>query len=46
MEKLKDNELKEVNGGISTIAAIGIGLAITFIAGIIDGLARPKKCRS
>lgn len=46
MQKVKDEELQSINGGISTIAIIGIGIAITFVAGIIDGIARPKSCRS
>ncbi len=46
MQKVKDDELKEINGGISTAAIIGIGLAITFIAGVLDGIARPQKCRN
>ena len=46
MEKLKDNELKKVEGGMTAWGAIGIGLVVTFIAGVIDGIARPIKCHS
>ena len=46
MKKLKDEELKGVNGGISGWAVAGICLVVTFIAGIFDGIARPEKCRS
>ena len=46
MKKLKDEELKEINGGISGLAIVGISLLVTFIAGVIDGIARPEKCRS
>lgn len=46
MEKLKDIELKKINGGAFKI---GIGLAIaagvTFLIGIIDGYVRPLACR-
>jgi len=45
MRKLNDEDLKEINGGISGWAIAGICLAITFIAGILDGIARPEKCR-
>ncbi len=44
MQKLKDNELKEIEGGMTGWALVGIGLAITFVAGVFDGLARPLKC--
>ena len=46
MKELSDKELARINGGISGLTIIGIGLAVTFIAGIIDGIARPKKCHS
>lgn len=45
MKKLKDDELKSINGGISAWVIAGIGALITFIAGVIDGIARPEKCR-
>ena len=45
MKKLNENELKNVNGGISKLAIVGIvGAAITFIVGVIDGYVRPTKC--
>ncbi len=43
--KVEDLELKKVEGGMTMWAAIGIGLAVTFVAGIIDGIARPERCR-
>ena len=46
MKRLKDEELMQINGGISAWVVAGIGLAITFIAGVLDGIARPEKCRS
>ena len=46
MKKLDDLELKKVEGGMSAWALVGIGLVVTFVAGIIDGIARPFKCRS
>ena len=45
MKKLKDLELCEINGGMTAWAAIGIGLVVTFIAGVLDGIARPLKCQ-
>jgi len=46
MKKVDDLELKKVEGGLTAWAAIGIGLVVTFVAGIIDGIARPLKCHS
>ena len=45
MKRVEDNELKNVEGGMSIAVAIGIGLAITFVAGIFDGIARPISCK-
>ncbi len=46
MKKLREDELNKINGGFSGWALAGISLAITFVAGVIDGIARPKKCHS
>ena len=46
MKKINDNELNEINGGFSALTIAGIGILVTFAAGIIDGIARPKKCNS
>ena len=46
MQKLSDAELAKINGGFSVWVAVGIGLVVTFVAGIIDGIARPKSCKS
>ena len=46
MEYLKTNELKNiVGGGIGWSLIIGIGIAITFVVGFIDGIVRPYACR-
>lgn len=44
MKKLKIEELKNIKGGVSGWLIAGISAAIVFIAGILDGIARPKKC--
>ena len=46
MQKINDSELAKINGGFSVWVAVGIGLVVTFVAGVIDGIARPKKCGS
>ena len=46
MKRLDDRELNEINGGFSGWVLAGITLAATFIAGVVDGIARPKKCHS
>lgn len=44
MNKLNEEELKQLNGGISTWGAIGIGVLVAFLAGVVDGVARPSRC--
>ena len=46
MKKLEIEETKQIiGGGISFWGAVGIGTIVTFLAGIIDGFARPLRCR-
>ena len=45
MNKVQDADLKEINGGFSGWALAGLAMAITFAAGVIDGIARPKGCK-
>ena len=42
--KVNDAELNEISGGFSGWAVAGISLLATFVAGVIDGIARPRKC--
>lgn len=44
MKKLNDEELRGVNGGISALMVVGIGTIITFLSGIVVGIAKPSKC--
>ena len=45
MKNLSVLEMKEmVGGGVSLWGILGIGSLLTFLAGIIDGIARPLKC--
>ena len=46
MKRIGEDELKKINGGFSGWALAGMGILITFISGVIDGIARPKKCNS
>ena len=45
MIELQKEELLEIRGGFSPWILVGIGGAITFIIGVIDGFVRPLKCR-
>ena len=45
MKTLNNEELKNINGGISFGLLALLGGAITFIIVILDGLTRPLKCR-
>lgn len=44
MVELKDNELKEINGGISLMGGLAIVGGIIFLVGVFDGYTRPLKC--
>jgi lactobin A/cerein 7B family class IIb bacteriocin len=44
MKRVNDQELREIKGGFSGWLIAGIGIVVTFVAGVIDGIARPKKC--
>ena len=46
MKLLTNNELLKIKGGASAgwIAA-GIIAGLTFLAGVLDGITRPFKCR-
>ncbi len=44
MKRLKEQYFNTINGGFSFWVVAGFSIAVTFIAGIIDGIARPKKC--
>ncbi len=46
MKKIDDAELSQVNGGFSGWALAGIAILVTFVAGVVDGIARPKDCNS
>ncbi len=44
MKYLKENELNNINGGISAIGILGgIAIAITFIASVVYGYFNPKE---
>lgn len=43
--KLENKQLQEVNaGGFSIGLLFGIGAAITFLIGVVDGFVRPLAC--
>ena len=44
MNKISNNELKQVNGGGFGLRLL-IGGFATFLIGVIDGFVRPLKCR-
>ena len=44
MKKVNEKELMKINGGFSAWLFAGLGMFIPLIAGIVDGIARPKKC--
>lgn len=49
MNKLKNNELVKVNGGVFKIAASKFaifGAIATFAIGFVSGIMRPSTCKS
>lgn len=44
MKTLKNEELKEIKGGIGFWGIAGIISAAIFVVGFFDGIARPLKC--
>ncbi len=44
MTKLNKEELLKIKGGFSLNLALGIGAAIVFLIGVVDGYIRPLKC--
>ena len=42
---LKEEELKNIQGGISLSVGLAIGGVITFLIGLFDGFVRPYNCR-
>ena len=42
---LSDKDLKSIIGGISVWAVAGITAGVIFGIGVVDGIARPLKCR-
>jgi len=44
MKKIELENLKQIEGGISIWGAVGIGSAIVFLIGVVDGFFRPLKC--
>ena len=45
MKELEKKELEKINGGGISIGLIVVVTAgISFLAGLLDGIARPSKC--
>lgn len=44
---IENTQLKTINGGEITFGiGLGIGVAIVFIIGVIDGFMRPLSCNN
>ena len=44
MNKLSNNELREINGGGHFVLGLLLAGGITFLIGVIDGYVRPLSC--
>ena len=50
MEKLDNQELKQIQGGLFRLAAskalIGIGVGLSFLIGLVNGFQNPLPCNN
>lgn len=47
MVELQKEELLQIKGGgVSVWGILGIGTLLVFLAGVVDGFARPLTCHS
>lgn len=44
MKKIKENKLKRIKGGFSTLTFIGITAIIAFLVGVVKGYTNPESC--
>ncbi len=48
MKEIESCKLDKINGGMTTAAAVMIGVGITafivFLSGIIEGITNPERC--
>lgn len=46
MNLVKDEEMKEVNGGINIVLLTAAISAVIFISGVITGIVNPTRCNN
>lgn len=47
MRELNQNEMEQIQGGAVNWAIVaGVGTAISFVIGVIDGYINPLKCNN
>jgi len=50
MEKMNDNELKNIHGGLLKIVAakalIKLGIGLSFLIGMVNGYQNPLQCNN
>ena len=44
MRRLKEEEIKNIKGGVSISTVVAISSVVAIIVGIIDGICRPLPC--
>jgi len=44
MKNIEENELKNINGGISGWGIIGLSALGSFLVGVLNGFVYPSKC--
>lgn len=44
MKKLKEEEMKEINGGVNIFLITAVTTAVVFLSGVIAGIVNPTRC--
>ena len=46
MKKLTKNEMLKIEGGVNWVVVTFVSAAVSFVAGIFEGIINPKRCNS
>ena len=46
MKKLTNEEMNQIKGGVNWVVVTFVSAAVSFVAGIFEGIINPKKCNS
>ena len=46
MKKLSNEEMKQIEGGVNWVVVTFVSAAVSFVAGIFEGIINLNKCNS